>query len=225
MSLAATDALSAAVTTAGHDVAAASDILAVTVGLYVAVSDSAGAADTLVVTVPSTGPAPVWRCGAAAQRWACAAAALRWAVAACAAQWETEPSPPRWAASLSAARWEIIMADFDPVASISKANVNVTWTSDLGGTEVDPTAAPMVVRFAFPASSGDSQHPAQPVTWFTGSWLAPGHGYKGFIAQCAIGPLADGGLVQLTAGRYDVWSEVQAGTETPRQFAGALSVY
>jgi hypothetical protein len=84
----------------------------------------------------------------------------------------------------------------------------------------------MPVRFAFPASSGDENAPAQPSSWFDGVWLAPpSGGYKGYIAQCPVGPVADGGLVQLTRGRYDVWSEVQAGNETPRQFVGVLPVY
>src|SRR5215467_13718339 len=222
---AATDALSASVTTAGHDVAAASDSLAVIVGISVSVSDSAGAVDSLAVTVPTIGPAPVWRCGAAAQRWFCSVALARWLVAAAAARWETEPSPPRWAVRMLAARWEAIMAEFRPVASISKANVNVTWTSDLGGTEVDPTTAPFPVRFAFPVSSGDENAPAQPVTWFPGTWLDPQGRQQGWIAQCPVGPTADGGLVQLAKGRYDVWSEVDAGTETPREFAGVLPVY
>ena len=222
---AATDALSAAVSTAGHDVAAASDSLAVIVGISVSVSDSAGAVDSLRVTMPSIGPQAVWRCGSAAQRWICAVATARWLVAAAAARWETEPSLPRWAVRMLAARWEAIMAEFKPVASISQANVNVTWTSDLAGTEEDPTTAPFPVRFAFPVSSGDENAPAQPVTWFDGAWMDPQGRQQGWIAQCPIGPLADGGLVQLARGRYDVWSEVDAGGETPREFVGVLPVY
>ena len=221
-----TDALRAAVAAPSHDVAAASETFTATPATDRVVSDSAGAADSLRVTIPTITPQPVWRCGALAQRWFCAAALQRWLVAAVAARWETEPSPPRWAVNMLAARWEAIMTEFAAVASISKANVNVVWTSDLAGSTEDPTVAPMVVRFAFPASSGDENAPAQPSAWFDGAWVAPpSGGYKGYIAQCPVGPLADGGLVQLTRGRYDVWSEVQAGDETPRQFVGVLPVY
>jgi len=222
----AAEALTAAVAAqpALTDAAAATEALSV--AQQRAVSDSAAAADALLVTIPVITPQPVWRCGAAAQRWICGLAALRWAVAGAAARWETEPSKPRWAARMSATRWEIAMAEFEPVASISKQNINVTWTSDLGGEDVDPTTAPFVVRFAFPASSGDQQRPATPAAWFSGVWLTPVTGaYKGYIAQCPIGPTADGGLVQLSPGTYDVWSEVQAAGETPREFAGVLRVY
>ena len=116
------------------------------------------------------------------------------------------------------------MAEFEPVASISKEAIPVLWTSDLGGAVTDPTA--MAVQFAFPASSGDAAHPAQPSTWFPGTWVAPvSGGYKGFIAQCVIGPVAQGGLIQLAPGRFDVWSSVTTPDETPRRFAGVLTVY
>jgi hypothetical protein len=221
-----TDALSASVAAPGHDVAAASDSIVVVPALQRAVSDSAAAADSLVVTVPSIAPEPAWRCGALAQQWSCAIALARLVVAAAAARWETEPSPPRWAVRMLAARWEAIMAEFKPIASISKANINVVWTSDLGGTDVDPTAQPMPVKFAFPVSSGDENAPAQPATWFDGVWLDPAGRQKGWIAQCPVGPTSLGGLLQLARGsRYDVWSEVDTGTETVREFVGVQAVY
>lgn len=118
------------------------------------------------------------------------------------------------------------MADFDPVAAVSAENVNVTWTSDLAGDEIDPTAAPMPVSFAFPVSSGNQDRPAEPVSWLPGTWLDPAGRQKGWIAQVMVGPTADGGLVQLAPGQsYDVWSQVDTGTETPRKFAGVLAVY
>jgi hypothetical protein len=127
---------------------------------------------------------------------------------------------------MSAARWRITLADFDPVAAVSAENVSVTWTSDLGGAEVDPTTGPMPVSFAFPVSSGNHQRPAAAVSWLPGTWLPDTGNYKGFIAQVRVGPVLDGGLVQLAAGQsYDVWSMVDTGTEKPRKFAGVLAVY
>jgi hypothetical protein len=83
----------------------------------------------------------------------------------------------------------------------------------------------MVVQFAFPVSSGNQLAPTPPVVWFPGTWLPDTGSYKGYIAQCSVGPTALGGLVQLPAGHYDVWSWVQTGTENPRKFAGVQVVY
>ena len=117
--------------------------------------------------------------------------------------------------------------EFEPVAAISQQNINIAWTSDLGGVVTDPTAAPgMAVKFAVPPSSGDEARPAQPVTWFGALWAVPNGRSRGFIAQCPVGPPALGGLVQLTAGQaYDVWSEVDTGTETVRAFVGVQKAY
>jgi hypothetical protein len=220
-----TEALSAAVTTAGHDVVAAAESLMVFQSRSLA--DSAAAAESLIYVIPPTGPQPVWEAGPAALRWQVLATAPAWQVATTRARWEAVATPPRWDVSAAPVRWRVIMAVFEPIASVSVENVNATWTSDLGGTEVDPTTGPMPVRFAFPVSSGDELNPAQPVTWFTGTWLTPVAGrYKGFIAQVIVGPTSLGGLVQLTrGGKYDVWSEVDTGTETVRKFVGVQAVY
>jgi hypothetical protein len=114
------------------------------------------------------------------------------------------------------------MAAFDPISSDSLEEVNVRWTSDLDGTSVDPTTAPLTVQMAFPVSSGDPLHPNHATTWYAASWLAGGTG-KGWVAQCLVGP--GGGVTTLTAGRYDVWSWVQGSPESPKKYAGTLTVY
>jgi trimeric autotransporter adhesin len=220
------EAYSASVTTPSSDLAAVSDTLAVGAVQAVFFTDSAAAAESLIYVIPPTGPQPVWAVGPCAQRWLATATDPTWQVAATGPRWEAVASPPRWEVSAAPASWRVIMAVFDPVASISAENINATWTSDLGGAEVDPTTGPMPVKFAFPVSSGDELNPAQPATWFTGSWLADAGRYKGFIAQVIIGPTALGGLVQLArGGKFDVWSEVDTGSETVRKFVGVLAVY
>lgn len=114
------------------------------------------------------------------------------------------------------------MAAFDPISSDSLEEVNVRWTSDLDGTVLDPTVSPLIVQMAFPASSGNLLQPAHAVTWLAASWLAGGTG-KGYVAQCLVGP--GGGVVTLAAGKYDVWSWVQGTPESPKKFAGTLTVY
>lgn len=108
------------------------------------------------------------------------------------------------------------------ISSLSLEEVNVTWTSDLDGTQTDPTVAPLSVMYAFPVSSGDTSAPAQPVTWVAGTWLAGGTG-KGYVSQCLVGP--GGGTVTLTAGRYDVWAKITGTPESPVRFVGVLTVY
>ena len=115
------------------------------------------------------------------------------------------------------------MASFEPIAAISPQYVNVSWTSELDGTTVDPTITPLTVQLAFPVSSGVAARPAEPVTWYAASWLAGGIG-RGYIAQCLVGPSP--GLVQLTAGTsYDVWSRILGTPEQPTIFAGVQPVY
>ena len=115
------------------------------------------------------------------------------------------------------------MNPFTPIAAVSLQEVNVLWTSDLAGTVIDPTVAPLVVKMAFPVSSGDVNAPAQPVTWYSASWLS-GATIKGYIAQCLVGP--GGGVVALVAGQsYDVWSQIQGSPEVPMIFAGVQHVY
>src|SRR2546423_15682916 len=109
------------------------------------------------------------------------------------------------------------MTSFEPSVAISLENVNGAWPSHLDGTGVKPTTTPLVVQMAFPLSSGDVAHPAQPVSWFAAAWLSGGTG-KGYVAQCLVGP---GGVVQLAAGQaYDVWSKILGTPEQPVKFAG-----
>ncbi len=79
------------------------------------------------------------------------------------------------------------------------------------------------MQFAFPQSSGNPLAPAEPSTWFAGTWLT-GTNIRGYVSQILVGP--GGGVVTLTAGlAYDVWSEVLGTPESPRKFAGQLAVY
>jgi hypothetical protein len=113
--------------------------------------------------------------------------------------------------------------DFAPIAAISLQEINVTWTSDLDGTVVDPIAGNLTVQFAVPVSSGNPAAPAQPVTWYTASWLPNGVG-KGYVAQGLVGP--GSGNVTLVSGQdYDVWSQILGSPEQPAQFVGVQHVY
>jgi len=122
------------------------------------------------------------------------------------------------------------MTAFQPVAAASLAFVNITWTSELLGTVIDPTGVSagstlLPVLMAFPVSSGNPLEPAQAVTWYTASWLV-GSTAAGYTSQCLVGPTVEGGLVQLTAGlSFDVWGSVQGTPETPKIFAGVQEVY
>jgi len=128
---------------------------------------------------------------------------------------------------VTATRWLVVPGFDEPVSSLSLENIPAVWTSDLDGTTIDPTGQTtgqplLVVQFAFPVSSGNLLAPAQPVTWYTGSWLLGGTG-KGYFALCLIGP--GGGVVTLTAGTYDAWSKITATPEVPVKFVGELTVY
>ena len=73
------------------------------------------------------------------------------------------------------------MTLFSPISALSLECVNVTWQSSLDGTFVDPTGQTsgqpqLPVYFAFPQTSGNYNAPAQPVSWFAGSWLLGGTG-------------------------------------------------
>ena len=120
------------------------------------------------------------------------------------------------------------MGNFAPIAAISLDEVNVTWTSELAGTSIDPTGATanqpaLPVQMAFPVSSGNPAEPAQPSVWFTASWLLGGTSI-GYVAQCLVGPGA--GVVTLTAGlSYDVHSKISGSPESPVKYAGTLPVF
>src|SRR6516225_2503911 len=172
------------------------------------------------------GDSPAWRAGSGGTALLARPALRTWTVAPAASRWQAVSSPPRWAAVLAQAQWRVIMAAFKPIAAVSQQMINVKWDSDLGGEVDDPTVAPYPVRFAVPLSSMNEQAPAEPVTWFDAVWLPPTGRYKGFIAQCSVGPASSGGLVPLQAGQtYDVWSEVDTATETVRAFVGQQPVY
>lgn len=141
--------------------------------------------------------------------------------------WSLQAAPPRWAAVPSAPRWRTAVTQFAPVSALSLEYVNVTWTSGLDGTTVDPTGQTagqpqLPVYLAFPPSSGDVRSPSAPVTWYPGSWLTGGTGY-GYTAQALIGP--GGGAVTLTAGLYDCWGKITGSPESPVKFTGVLAVY
>lgn len=201
------------------------DAGAVTDGVSTAVSahlaDVAAAADVLVHFTPSQLPMPD-RAFPAPARWA-VSPAVRWQAEPDGNRWLVLPAQ-QWQAGPTRSRWRILMAAFDPIAAISNVNVNVTWTSDLAGTVIDPTDpdALLTVQMAFPATSGNPARPAEPSSWLAASWLQ-GSPAKGYVAQCLVGP---GGVVQLTAGlTYDVWSKITGSPESPAIFAGTLEVY
>lgn len=120
------------------------------------------------------------------------------------------------------------MGNFAPIAAISLEKVNVTWTSELAGTSIDPTGqtvgqAILPVQMAFPVSSGNPAEPASPVTWYTASWLLGGTSI-GYVAQCLVGPA--GGVVTLTAGMaFDVFGKISGAPESPVKFAGTIEVF
>ena len=122
------------------------------------------------------------------------------------------------------------MTAFQPVSAAGLAYINVTWTSELLGTVIDPTGQSagstlLPVLTAFPVSSGNPLEPAQAVTWYTAYWLL-GSTAAGWTSQCLAGPSGGGGLVQLTAGmQYDIWGQVQGTPEVPKICAGTLPVY
>jgi hypothetical protein len=139
--------------------------------------------------------------------------------------WSAIPSPPRWTCT---PRGGTALPVFSPVSALSLECVNVLWMSGLDGTSVDPTGQAtgqpeLPVQFAFPSTSGNYAEPAQPQTWFTGSWLLGGTSI-GFVAQALVGP--GGGVVTLTSGQvFDVWSKVVGSPEAPARFVGQLPVY
>jgi len=120
------------------------------------------------------------------------------------------------------------MTLFEPIAAISLEEVNVTWTSGLAGTSIDPTGQTegepaLPVEMAFPVSSGNPAEPAQPSVWYTATWLLGGTS-TGYTAQGLVGPPS--GVTILTAGMsYDVWGKVLGSPEVPAKFAGTQPVY
>ncbi len=216
------DALQVTVSVPLADSAAAVELLTPTAS--VVFSDVSGALDAFSFTqgVFLTGTV-TWRVRPEVPRWRAAAEPARWQAEASTPRWRAEPGQARWRAQAEPARWRIMMTAFDPISSDSLEEVNVRWTADLDGTVIDPTVTPLVVQMAFPASSGNPLSPAHAVSWFTASWLAPGSSKgKGWVAQCLVGP---GGSVTLAAGKYDVWSWVTGSPESPKKFAGTITVY
>jgi hypothetical protein len=209
-----------AVSLGASDVAGGTEALSATVAA--GLGDVAGAADAISVFVPPTGPVTYWKAVPARLRWQVTITPGRWRQDAARLRWQAQPGPAQWVAVPARARWRAQLTVFDAISAGSKENINVTWTSDLDGTVVDPTVTPFVVQMAFPVSSGNINAPSQPSTWYTGAWLAGGTG-KGFVAQVIVGP--GGGLVTLAAGKYDVWSQITGTSENPRKFVGVLTVY
>jgi Concanavalin A-like lectin/glucanases superfamily len=209
--------------------------LAVPVAFGAPVLSAGQTAFPAVLLAPSSFPPPwvtsgsqyvtgtvTWALHTAPRRWKTEAAPRRWSAMGVPRRWRAIAAARRWAPHAAPLRWRIIMDVFEPIWHGSLECVNVRWTAELDGTTIDPTqgAPPATVRMAFPVSSGDPDNPAQPVTWYDGTWLAGGTG-KGFIAQCLVGP---SGATQLAAGSYDVWCEVQGAPEAPRRFAGVQRV-
>jgi len=149
-----------------------------------------------------------------------------WTAGAAPSRWQAEPTRTRWLAEPAQTRWRTIMTVFQPIAAGSLAEINITWTSELFGTVIDPTgqssgSALLPVLMAFPVSSGDPLAPATPATWFPAAWLI-GSTAAGWTSQCLVGP---GGVTMLTAGlAYDVFGMVLGEPEVPMIFAGTQEV-
>jgi hypothetical protein len=231
-----TEALSLAVSLSQGDAAGASD----------AISVSVSALDTTGAPPQSGGPVwrrwfarsqqdpgsstprlassgtVLWQAAPYRTRWkATAAIGQRWSEAPPRARWRARPFPAQWSAVPARSRWRARLVNFDPVSALSLSENNILWTSDLAGTVIDPTVAPLTVQHAFPVSSGDITRPTPPSAWFTATWLA-GETIKGFVSQCLVGP---GGAVTLAAGKYDVHGKILGSPEIPVVFVGVLTVY
>ena len=161
----------------------------------VPLSDSAGAADALAMSLPQVA-------------------------------YQATALPSAWHADSADAvhDWSriTIMTNFKPVAAISTEDVNILWRAEIAGVAQDPTL--LTPQFAVPVSSGNSNAPAQAVTWYTGTWLAGSTIALGSVAQFKTGT---GGLFTLSAGTvYDVWSRLTGGSgEAPAKFVGQLRAY
>jgi hypothetical protein len=202
----------------------------VIVQVTVAVAAGSGAvlAVCRVITpVPFTG---TWDAHPLPSRWQAGALPGRWAAAVLIPRWGAVPMGGRWAADPLPSRWKAVMQNFTPIAAISVVYIPVLWTTELAGTEIDPTGqAPssslLPVQFAVPVSSGNPLAPAEASVWYSAVWLT-GANIAGFVAQCLVGPTSSGGLVQLTAGTtYDLWSRIEGTPEQPTIFAGQQAVY
>jgi len=215
----AVDALQVAVSVPLGDSAAAVELLAPVVTL--AFSDLAGTVEFFhAFTGVVLPPREVWQLQSEV-RWRAGPLAARWGAQPETGRWRAEMSHARWAAQPEPARWRIKMTAFDPIAALSEENIPIRWTSDLDGTVIDPTA--LVCQYALPVSSGNPASPAQPVTWFTGTWLTGGTG-KGFVQLCPTGPGSTGPTL-VVGQRYDVWGFIQGTPEAPKKYAGTVTVY
>lgn len=129
-------------------------------------------------------------------------------------------------------RWRAQLQGSNRISALGVEEVNVLWTSDVGGLVIDPTVNNDVVQMAFPVSSGNTLTPTDPVTWYSAAWLT-GIISRGYMAECLVGPSP--GVVQLSAGQsYDVWSKITlvaadypAGItpEVPVEYAGTIIAY
>ena len=229
----AADALGASAAVALADIAAAAELAPATV------PDSAGAVESLAVTAGAVQP----EAAAAAERVAADVSGAAWPDAAGASEEFTALSSTadtghvRWAATPLRPRWKAVplwhatggpMFMFEPMAAASLEFLNMLWTAELAGTEIDPTGQTsgqpqLEVQFAVPLSSGDPLAPAEPETWFSASWLT-GTNIRGYVAQGSLGPSP--APFQMTAGlSYDAWSRILGTPESPVKFCGTVSAF
>jgi fibronectin-binding autotransporter adhesin len=168
-----------------------------------------------------------WTARAAPPRWRAEAGRPRWHAQAAPSRWRVTETAPRWQVTATAPRWRIVMGNFAPIAAVSLEEVNVTWTSELAGTSIDPTGVSagstlLPVQMAFPVSTGNPAAPASPSVWFTATWLLGGTSI-GYVSQALVGP---GGVVTLTAGMaFDVFGKISGSPESPVKFAGTIDVF
>ena len=170
----------------------------------------------------------LWQVTAAPPRWHAGPAAPRWNAGAAPPRWQAGPAAPRWLATPASPRWKAVLMNFEPVAAISLEYLNMLWTADLAGTELDPTGQTagqlqLSVLFAVPQSSGNPLEPAVPSVWYTAVWLLGGN-IRGFVSQGLVGPSP--APVQFTAGlSYDVFGKIEGAPEVPVKFCGTVSAY
>jgi hypothetical protein len=220
---AATDQAQIAAQALAGDRAGATEALGVSKP-FVGLPEAAAAADSLAVHVQmSFGPMPTFTPEPVDPVWMAFPDRPEWSSEAVAVRWTAVIEAGEWAADAAPMRWRIVMGVFEPIAAVSLENINARWTSDQDGVVIDPVAQNLPVQFAFPASSGDENHPAAPVTWYPGVWVTPNGTAKGFLAQCMVGP--GGGVVALSRGSYDVWCKITTATEAPAKFVGVQAVY
>lgn len=108
------------------------------------------------------------------------------------------------------------MSDPTPITRISALSlerVKVEVAATVNGVAYNPTVDTVVMAFKRPKDTPDT------ADWKTASWETIAGKY---YARALVGP---GGVIELTAGRWDVWVKVTDNPEVPVKDAGQIEVY